>query len=1497
MDDEVFLEQLVPSGVLSGIRFDVLTAAQIEKCSVKTVAAGNEFTDPRFGVPNPSSQCSTCGAKDLKHCDGHTGIIKFPIDILHPYFISETVQILNSFCPVCRSLRQNLHIKGLDTVSSRKLTATSGQYKGCKYCMKPDFLNCPTQGSKYGYPRMKFKVASKDKCMKNTSIIVEVNEKSNKKFQNKNPSQVLPVDYWDFIHKDPQQEAQTMKWNQRVLSTAQVFYLLKDIDNEFIGNFVLRPESLFLSCFPVTPNCHRVMETPHLFSNGHQYDFDERTKAYRGLLIDFKGQSDILGSRVCDFLNVSRLHTAKSSSTDSASMKSGLKWMKEVVLGKRSDYVFRMTVVGDPKISLGEIGIPRDISESLSISEHLNSLNWEKLHIYCNLRLLQKGEFFVRRKGVLVRLCCTRELKIGDTVYRHLDEGDVVLINRPPSVHQHSLIALSVRVLPINSVVSINPLCCSPLRGDFDGDCLHGYIAQAIDSRVELRELVSLERQLVNGQNGRNLLSLSQDSLTAAHVILNKGVFMNKIEMQQVGMSCLHRWLCPAILKVPSSQSCVWTGKQLFSMLLPERFDFDSPSSGVRIRGGELLSSFDGSAWLRDTDDNIFSSLVKCCGSKSLDLLFTAQEALCEWISTRGFSVSLSDFYFCSDSYSRKNMNDEIKCALQEAEQVCQVKQLMVDPALEYFLKHGEGNQNPEFLNMEHKCHLNQKSGVLNKVLVGAFREVFHDIQNLIYRYSSKGNSLLIMVKAGSKGNLLKLAQQGLCLGLQQPSVPLSFKFPDRLSCYMWNYQKANETSVRNESKVPCAVVESSFLDGLNPLECFVHSVACRDNSFGENADLPGTLTRKLMFYMRDLYLAYDGTVRSAYGNQLVQFSYDVSKNVSVKDNNRSGMFGEHSYAVDGFGGQPVGSLAACSISEAAYSALDQPMGTLEMSPMQNLKKVLECGPRKGMVDRTISLFLSNKLRRWNYGLEYGALEVKSHLEAVLFSDVVSTAMIVFSPAGRQKTHFSPWVCHFHICEENMKRRQLNIDSIKVALIRNHTAKLAKVGMLPNLQILSRNCSVADALKENVGSFCITAAVEISNDSSVELDDVRDFLIPILLGTVVKGFLEFKNVDIMWSNLPKASKSDKGSFGELYLRISMSESGKKAQIWSILQDACLPIMDLIDWERSHPDNIYDICCTHGIDSALEYFITSLRSALSDVGKTVLPEHLLLIANSLSFTGQFLGLSAPGMKKQRHLTSISSPVMHACFSDPGACFIKAAKEGARDDILGTLDALAWGKKVPIGTGGHFDILYSGEGHKLDKPQNIYDILCRQVKSQWENTENRVSRDHKITELSSSQLKLFQTLKDHKSICKKWDSPSLSRSDNPPHKGNKSLECILDSVLRNFYSADDILRMNISLKNILHKKYKIDEYLNEGDKSILLTALFFHPHRDQKMGSGLQDIKVGYHSLHRQSRCFILVRMDGTIEDFSYRKCILAALQKISPKQATRYEMKMLQSCKL
>lgn len=45
--------------------------------------------------------------------------------------------------------------------------------------------------------------------------------------------------------------------------------------------------------------------------------------------------------------------------------------------------------------------------------------------------------------------------------------------------------------------------------------------------------------------------------------------------------------------------------------------------------------------------------------------------------------------------------------------------------------------------------------------------------------------------------------------------------------------------------------------------------------------------------------------------------------------------------------------------------------------------------------------------------------------------------------------------------------------------------------------------------------------------------------------------------------------------------------------------------------------------------------------------------------------------------------------------PGEAFVKAAKMETVDDLRGSAEALILGKTPPIGTGFHFDILYSGK----------------------------------------------------------------------------------------------------------------------------------------------------------------------------------------------------------
>jgi len=83
--------------------------------------------------------------------------------------------------------------------------------------------------------------------------------------------------------------------------------------------------------------------------------------------------------------------------------------------------------------------------------------------------------------------------------------------------------------------------------------------------------------------------------------------------------------------------------------------------------------------------------------------------------------------------------------------------------------------------------------------------------------------------------------------------------------------------------------------------------------------------------------------------------------------------------------------------------------------------------------------------------------------------------------------------------------------------------------------------------------------------------------------------MDIKKVDILWNNQSKGTNSYNGSSGELYLRVTVASSGNTGRFWGVLVNHCHKIMQIIDWPRSHPDNINYLSSAYGIDVAWQYY--------------------------------------------------------------------------------------------------------------------------------------------------------------------------------------------------------------------------------------------------------------------------------------------------------------------
>ena len=130
-----------------------------------------------------------------------------------------------------------------------------------------------------------------------------------------------------------------------------------------------------------------------------------------------------------------------------------------------------------------------------------------------------------------------------------------------------------------------------------------------------------------------------------------------------------------------------------------------------------------------------------------------------------------------------------------------------------------------------------------------------------------KDNRFVIMVKAGSKGKQLNIAQMISCLGQQNvDGKRIPYGYDDRTLPHFTKY---------NDTPQARGFVESSFIQGLTPEEMFFHAMGGRTGLIDTavKTSTTGYIQRRLIKGMEDLKVNYDMTVRNN-KHKIIQFSY-----------------------------------------------------------------------------------------------------------------------------------------------------------------------------------------------------------------------------------------------------------------------------------------------------------------------------------------------------------------------------------------------------------------------------------------------------------------------------------------------------------------------------------------------------------------------------------------------------------------------------------------------
>ncbi|KAL3651444.1 hypothetical protein CASFOL_004446 [Castilleja foliolosa] len=129
----------------------------------------------------------------------------------------------------------------------------------------------------------------------------------------------------------------------------------------------------------------------------------------------------------------------------------------------------------------------------------------------------------------------------------------------------------------------------------------------------------------------------------------------------------------------------------------------------------------------------------------------------------------------------------------------------------------------------------------------------------------------------------------------------------------------------------------------------------------------------------------------------------------------------------------------------------------------------------------------------------------------------------------------------------------------------------------------------------------------------------------------------------------------------------------------------------------------------GISCAFEQAVQRLSTSVMMVTKGVLTDHLLLLANSMTCAGTFIGFNAGGIKSLSKSLGVQVPFMNATLFTPRKCFEKAAEKCHADNLSNIVASCAWGKHVTVGTASPFEILWDTRKAELSTNKEFQRVL--------------------------------------------------------------------------------------------------------------------------------------------------------------------------------------------
>lgn len=598
--------------------------------------------------------------------------------------------------------------------------------------------------------------------------------------------------------------------------------------------------------------------------------------------------------------------------------KDGL--FRKNMMGKRVNFAARSVISPDPNIETNEVGVPPVFAQKLTYPEPVTNHNfYEMKQAVLNgvgtwpgasaienetgqvINLRTKN--FEERQALANQLLAPSSTTINGArnkkVHRHLSNGDIVLMNRQPTLHKPSIMAHRARVLPGEKTIRLHYANCNTYNADFDGDEMNMHFPQNEIARAEALQIADTDHQYLVATSGKPLRGLIQDHISMGVWLTNRDTFFDREDYHQLLCSCLKpeneidtnsdriQTITPAVVK----PRALWTGKQIVSTILKnihppahpgltlsgksqttgDRWGEDSEEGNVIFKDGELLCGILDKAHLGPTGGGFIHSIYETYGHTIAGrLLSVLGRLLTKVLHMRAFSCGVEDLLLTPEG------NKVRREKLQDAES------LGLEVAAKYVTLDMSHQKDDLELRrrLEDVLRDDAKQAGLDNVYSTRSSKLSSEItvaclpKGLMKQFPY--NQMQTMTTSGAKGSIVNANQISCNLGQQALE---GRRVPVMVSGKTLPSFKPFETKARAGG-----YITDRFLTGVKPQEYFFHAMAGREGLIDTavKTSRSGYLQRCLVKGMEGLKSEYDTSVRDADGS-MIQFLYgedglDVTK-------------------------------------------------------------------------------------------------------------------------------------------------------------------------------------------------------------------------------------------------------------------------------------------------------------------------------------------------------------------------------------------------------------------------------------------------------------------------------------------------------------------------------------------------------------------------------------------------------------------------------------------